>query len=176
MAQEQLTAIKGVSETLQDVAKPIADYMDSFCAQHLDAEYAALGRKLLVKLSRKRPSPLLRGDSVIWAGPILYTLGRVNFLFDPKQKIHMTGDQLSTLIGIPKSTIANKSRVICDMFNLGPFTPEFCRQDMLQNNPLVWMIRVNGFHVDARTQPPEIQAEARRLGLIPEVDSAQSAS
>ena len=31
------------------------------------------------------------------------------------------------------------------------------------------MISVDGFIVDARKMPPEIQAEARRRGLIPEL-------
>ena len=33
------------------------------------------------------------------------------------------------------------------------------------------MISVDGFIVDARTLPPEIQAEARRRGLIPDLRS-----
>ena len=40
---------------------------DPFCAEHLDAEYGELVRKLVGKLARKRPSPLARGDLRIWA-------------------------------------------------------------------------------------------------------------
>jgi hypothetical protein len=32
---------------------------------------------------------------------------------------------------------------------------------------MAWLISVNGFIVDARTMPPEVQAEAYRKGLIP---------
>jgi hypothetical protein len=32
---------------------------------------------------------------------------------------------------------------------------------------MAWMISVDGFIVDARTMSPEVQAEARRRGLIP---------
>jgi hypothetical protein len=36
-------------------------------------------------------------------------------------------------------------------------------------NPMAWMISVDGFIVDARTMPPDVQAEARRRGLIPDL-------
>jgi hypothetical protein len=36
---------------------------------------------------------------------------------------------------------------------------------------MAWMIEVNGLVVDARMLPPELQAEARRRGLIPDLDA-----
>jgi hypothetical protein len=36
---------------------------------------------------------------------------------------------------------------------------------------MAWMISVDGFVVDARTMPPEVQAEARRRGLIPDLST-----
>ncbi|MBI2828320.1 MAG: hypothetical protein HYX77_03475, partial [Acidobacteria bacterium] len=47
--------------------------------------------------------------------------------------------------------------------------PAFCRRALLESNPLAWMISVNGFIVDARTMPPEVQQAARRRGLIPDL-------
>jgi len=32
-----------------------------------------------------------------------------------------------------------------------------------------WLVEVDGLIVDARMLPPELQAEARRLGLIPDM-------
>src|SRR5207253_1607279 len=55
--------------------------------------------------------------------------------------------------------------------NTGQFDPDFCRRDLLARNPLAWMIEVNGLVVDARILPPELQAEARRRGLIPDLDA-----
>ncbi len=46
---------------------------DAVCLEHLDIEYADLCRRVVGKLGRKRPSPLLRGDLRIWAS----TLDRV---------------------------------------------------------------------------------------------------
>ena len=44
-----------------DVERVVA-LTDGFCAEHLDAEYAWLCARVVAKLARKRPSPLLRGD------------------------------------------------------------------------------------------------------------------
>jgi hypothetical protein len=139
---------------------------DPFCAEYLDAEYGELLRKLVAKLARKRPSPLVRGDLRIWAGAAIYTVGSVNFLFDRTQHPHMTGDDLSALTGVPKSTLANKAKLIRDVLRIGQLDPELCRRELLASNPLAWMISVNGFIVDARTMPAEVLAEARRRGLI----------
>jgi hypothetical protein len=37
----------------------------------------------------------------------------------------------------------------------------------LEDNPLAWMVMVNGFIVDVRDMPREVQEEAFRKGLIP---------
>ena len=147
----------------------IVKLTDPFCAEHLDAEYGELVRKLVAKLARKRPSPLARGDLRIWAGAAIYSVGSVNFLFDRTQRPHLTGDDLSALTGVPKSTLANKAKLIRDALRIGQLEPEFCRGDLLASNPMAWMISINGSIVDARTMPREVQAEARRHGLIPDL-------
>jgi hypothetical protein len=40
---------------------------------------------------------------------------------------------------------------------------------MLDENPLAWIVEVNGLPVDVRSMPREVQEEAYRLGLIPYV-------
>jgi hypothetical protein len=47
--------------------------------------------------------------------------------------------------------------------------PEYSRSDMLDQNPMVWMIQVNDLIVDARWLPEALQVEAWRRGLIPYV-------
>lgn len=162
-----------IPESLRRQTQEIFKLTDRFCAEHLDAEYADLCRKLVARLARKRPSPLVRGDLRIWVGGVIYVVGSVNFLFDRTQRPHLTGDQLSHLTGIPKSTLANKGRLIRDVLRIGAFEPEFCRREILESHPMAWMISVNGLIVDARTMPPEIQAEARRRGLIPDLPAPQ---
>ncbi len=157
-----------IPETLRHKVDQIFEISDPLCAEHLDAEYGELVRKLVARLARKRPSPLARGDFGIWAAAAIYAVGHLNFLFDRTQRPHLTADDLSALTGIPKSTLANKAKLIRDVLRIGPMEPEFCRRELLASNPMAWMITVNGFVVDARTMPPELQAEARRRGLIPD--------
>jgi hypothetical protein len=158
-----------IPAALRHDVEQIFKLTDTFCAEHLDAEYSELVRKLVAKLARKRPSPLSRGDLRIWAAAAIYAVGSVNFLFDRTQRPHLTGDDLSELTGVPKSTLANKAKLIRDVLRIGQMEPEFCRHELLASNPMAWMIQVNGFIVDARTMPPEVQAEARRRGLIPDL-------
>jgi hypothetical protein len=98
----------------------------------------------------------------------------VNFLFDRTQRPHLTGDDLSRMTGVPKSTLANKAKLIRDFLSIGQLEPEYCRRELLRSNLLAWMIQVDGLLVDARTLPPELQAEARRRGLIPPLPPATS--
>jgi hypothetical protein len=109
---------------------------DRFCAEQLDAEYRELCRRLIARLARKRPSPLERGEPLIWAAGAVYELGSANFLFDRSCEPFMTGDQFAAALGV------------------------------------AWLVAVDGFIVDARQLPPELQAEARRQGLIPHITEA----
>src|SRR5699024_6068698 len=125
--------------------------------------------KLAAKLARKRPSPLLRGDRRIWAAGIVYAIGRVNFLADPSQKPPLRTDDLADLLGVKQTTMASKGRLIMDTLRIGLMDPELSRRDMLDKNPMTWLLEVNGFLVDARQLLPELQVQAWRQGLIPYV-------
>jgi hypothetical protein len=163
-----------IPEAVRHEAEEIITLTDGFCAEHLDGEYGELCRKLVAELARKRPSPLVRGDLHIWAGAVIYTLGSINFLFDRTQRPHLTADQLSQRLGLSKSTLAAKAKRIQDLLRMVPLEPRYCRRALLADNPLAWMISVNGFLVDARTMPPQIQEEARRRGLIPDLAKEMS--
>jgi Domain of unknown function (DUF6398) len=142
---------------------------DAFCAEHMDAEYGKLCRLLVARLARRRPSPLGRGAVHIWAAAVVYTVGSINFLFDPSQRPHLRGEQIAELTGVASSTLTNKSRRIRDLLSLQQVDPSLCRQELLRNHPYAWMVEVDGLIVDARTLPPELRAEAARRGLIPDV-------
>jgi len=146
----------------------IVSITEQFCRQHLDAEYAALCLKLTAKLARKRPSPLVRGDRGIWAAGIVYAIGRVNFLADPSQHPHLRTDVLADLLGVKQTTMTNKGRLIADTLRIALMDPEFSRRDMIDKNPMTWL-QIDGFLVDARHLPPELQMEAWQRGLIPYV-------
>lgn len=165
------------SESVPNVAKPayiaIIELTDAVCSQHLNEEYAELARRLAATLARKRPSPLLRGKPEIWACAILYALGTVNFLFDPTQTPHMRADELCAVFGVKQSSGANKARQIRDMLKIVQFDPDWCLPSNLDDNPLVWMLQVNGFWVDIRSMPREVQVLAYEKGLIPYIPADQ---
>lgn len=161
----------GLGET---VAADLA-VTDLACEEHLDGEYAELCRSLVDRLARKRPSPLVRGDTRIWAAGVVYTVGSINFLFDRSQTPHLRTDELAERLGVAKSTMANKSARIRALLGLSWYEPELTRRSMLERNPLAWLVTVNGIPVDARALPGELQDEARRLGLIPDLDDRRVA-
>jgi hypothetical protein len=156
-----------VPVALQPVFAEITGITSRFCAEHLDEEYTRLCSKLAAKLARKRPSPLGRGDRRIWAAAIIYAIGRVNFLADPAQRPHLRTEELADLLGVKQTTMANKGRLIMDTVGIGLLDPQYSRSDMLDQNPMAWMLQVDGLVVDVRWLPQEIQIEAWRRGLIP---------
>jgi hypothetical protein len=93
----------------------------------------------------------------------------VNFLFDRSQPLHLSGDDLSDLTGVPKSAMANKAKQIRDLLGLGRLDVEFWRRDMIERHPSAWYVQVDGLIVDAPMLPAELQQECRRRGLIPDL-------
>lgn len=162
-------ATQKVPAAVRPVFDDITQITRTFCTKHLDAEYARLCDKLAGKLARKRPSPLLRGDRRIWAAGIVYAIGRVNFLADPAQQPHLRTDELARLLGVRQTTMANKGRLIMDTLGIGLLDPQYCRGELLDRNPLVWMLEVDGLIVDARWLPEAVQIQAWQRGLIPYV-------
>ena len=45
--------------------------------------------------------------------------------------------------------------------------PNWTLPSRLADNPMAWLIQVNGLIVDARQAPREVQEEAFRRGMIP---------
>ena len=128
---------------------------------------AAVKRHVVAKLARKRPSPILSGRAPSWAGAVIYALGQVNFLFDSTTKPYATADDLSAAFGVSKSTLGNKAKQVRDFLKMDWGKTEFLREDMIEANPMVWFIRVDGIVLDARHAPPEIQLQALVNGFIP---------
>ena len=158
-----------VPNAVRPYADQIVAVTDAVCLEHLDAEYAELCRKVVGKLGRKRPSPLMRGNQGIWAAGVVYAVGQLNFVFDPAQTPHATADQLSGWLGVKKSTMANKAKLIRDTLQLSDFDSEFMRRDLVAASPLTWLLEVDGLLVDIRHAPVQFQVRAFELGLIPYV-------
>jgi hypothetical protein len=165
----ELAALK-IPVALRPRVSETIDIADAFCAEHLDAEYGELCRRLIARLARKRPSPLERGEPRIWAAGAVYALGSINFLFDRSSEPFMTADELAAGLGVAKTTMANKARRIRDVLVIAPMEPELSRREVLAE--LAWLVELDGFIVDARRLPRALQAEACRLGLVPDIAEA----
>ena len=159
-----------VPKTMQTKYNEITALTDAVCTEHLNAEYADLARKLTAKLARKRPSPLVSGRANSWACGIIYALGQVNFLFDQSQAPHIPAKDLCALFGVATSTGGNKAKAVRDAVgHMTRWDSEWMIASMVEENPLVWMIEVDGFLMDGRTAPLDIQVEAYQRGMIPYV-------
>lgn len=156
-----------VPKAMQPAYAAIVALTEPFCHQYLNDEYATLCRALAAALARKRPSPLMRGKPEIWACGIIYALGTINFLFDRSQTPHMRADELCATFGVGQSSGANKAKLIRDMFGMFQLDPRWSLPSLVDQNPLVWLLEVNGLIVDVRHMPREVQEIAYKKGLIP---------
>ena len=145
----------------------ITQLTDTFSQASLNDEYAQMCRQLTATLCRKRPSPLSQGKAATWACGIIHALGTVNFLFDASQTPHVPASQIASYFGLSSSTMQAKSKQIRDLLDMYQMDPQWTLPSMVDQNPLIWMLEVNGLIMDVRHAPREIQEEAFRKGLIP---------
>ena len=158
-----------ISAQMRPVYEEIAGMIEEYCEKYLNEEYLELCLRLLEKLCRKRPSPLLKGRRNTWAAGIVYAIAANNFIFDKSMPIHLTADELSRPFGIAPSTAGNKAAEIRKLIRMSHWDTEWLLKELVEDNPAIWMLSVDGFIVDARDLPLEFQQEAARRGLIPYV-------
>ena len=152
-------------EEKDEVMGVIVGLLDHFCKEHLYEEYAVLCRKLAEKLARKRPSPLLQGSPNAWASGIVRAVGGVNFLHDKSQTPFMRSTDIDHYLGTSPSSGAAKLAAIRKMFRMHQLDPNWTLPSRLEDNPMVWMLQVNGFMMDVRHAPREVQEIAFNKGL-----------
>ena len=160
-----------VPKKMQPVYEAVTEWTESFCKATLSDEYATLAYEMAAALSRKRPSPLLQGSAKTWASGIVLALGRVNFLFDPERKPHLTVARFCDLFGVSQSAAFAKARKVEHALKIIPMDPKWTLPSQLEDNPFARFLAVNGVVVDVRMLPKEIQEKAFRAGLIPYVPS-----
>lgn len=145
----------------------IVELTDQFAQQHLNDEYAQLIRQATAALCRKRPSPLEKGQAKSWACGIAHAVGMVNFLFDSSQTPHISAKNLYGWFGVAESTGQGKSKVVRDTLKMRQFDSTWCLPSRVEDNPLIWLLSVNGLIMDIRRAPLGAQVEAYTKGLIP---------
>ena len=144
----------------------IVALLDGFCERHLNDEYAEVCRRLAASMCQD-DSPVLKGKAASWACGIAYAAGRVNFLNDPSQDPHMKPEEIANAFGVSPATMHAKCKDISEGLELMPFDPEFTVASRLAENPLIWILKVNGVMTDIRVCPREAQVVAYEQGLIP---------
>jgi hypothetical protein len=142
---------------IESISQMLIKSTSDFCDKYLDEEYKNLCIKMIEKMKRKRNVPFVSGKLEIWAAAIIYSIGSVNFLFDKSFKPYATADDICNYFGTSKSTTSQKSKLIRDMFKMGYFSSEFQTARMNDSNPFSNMVMINGFIVDKRMLPEEIQ-------------------
>lgn len=163
MKNKSLTVPKVMQEKYDEITKIIA----GFCEKNLNEEYELVCFQLCAALCRKRPSPLLSGRATTWACGIVHAIGTVNFLFDSAQNPTMNAKEFYEGFGISGGTGSAKSKQIRDTMKIGIFDSDWTLPSRIEDNPFAWMVSVNGFDMDVRHAPREIQEEAFKRGLIP---------
>jgi Domain of unknown function (DUF6398)/Plasmid pRiA4b ORF-3-like protein len=163
----QATKSETVPQAMQEKFDRITALTDAFAQQHLNQEYAQMIRFATAALCRKRPSPLASGKDATWACGLTHAIGMVNFLFDPTQTTHISASEIYQIFGVSASTGQAKSKIVRDALNMSQFDPNWCLPSKMDDNPLAWMIEVNGFIMDARSAPRQLQEAAYAKGLIP---------
>jgi hypothetical protein len=158
-----------VPEALQGKVTSLMERIDGFCEGHLDGEYRQLIHAAVAALARKRPSPLLKGREPSLCAGVVHAIGMANLLFERSQTPHCRAPDIYAYFEVSPQTGLAHSKKVRDLLKIGPFSPRWTRSSHLDDSPLAWMLEVDGFLVDIRTMPVELQVEACARGLIPYV-------
>jgi hypothetical protein len=94
-------------------------------------------------------------------------VGWVNFLHDKSQTPYMRLSDIDAHFGVSESSGAAKLVAIRKMLKIHQLDPNWTLPSRLADNPMVWMIQYNGFLMDVRHAPREVQEIAFNKGLIP---------
>lgn len=156
-----------ISEEIKEKRDEIIAILKPICEKHLNTEYAEISQRMIETLAEIPLTPISKGRSNSWAAAVVYAVGRVNFLFDPSQTPHLKATDLCKLFNVSQNTASAKAKQIMDDLDITLMNPEWTVNSLTDNNPMIWMVMVNGMFVDIRHMPREIQEQAYRQGIIP---------
>ena len=107
------------------------------------------------------------GKPETWACGIVRTIGWVNFLDDSSRRPHLKLTAIDKAFGVAESTGQGKSKAIRTMLKIRQFDHRWTLPGRMDDNPMIWMLEVNGLIMDIRRCPREAQEVAFEKGLIP---------
>ncbi len=158
--------IEALPQRLRKVFKEIAALTDACCDQHLSESYKDLCQEMAAAVCIA-DLPVTRGKIEGWACGVTHAVGWMNFLSDPNTQPYMSSEELAKAFGISQATMSAKFRLIRDRLGLFRLHPSWCLPELMDDNPMIWMLEVNGFLMDIRDAPREAQEVAFDEGLIP---------
>jgi hypothetical protein len=167
VAATRIMTIYQVPKAMQEKYSAIVAQTDQFAAKYLNAEYQQLVNRAIAALCRKKPSPLVSGSESSWAAAVIHAIGTANFLFDRSQTPHCSANTIYDFFGISPGTGQAKSKKIRELLKIRHFSVEWTLPSKVGDNPMIWMLHVNGMLVDVRHMPREVQEIAFQKGLIP---------
>jgi uncharacterized protein DUF6398 len=100
-------------------------------------------------------------------------LGKINFLSDRSTQPYMTMADLCTAFGVGQATASAKAQLILRTLRTHQLDPKWSLLSLLDMNPLVWMIEINGILIDLRNMPRDVQEIAYAKGMIPYIPGDQ---
>ncbi len=86
----------------------------------------------------------------------------------------MRSTDIDYCLGTSISSGAAKLAAIRKMFGMRQLDPNWTLPSRLDDNPMVWLLKVNGFTLDVRHAPREVQEIAFNKGLIPYIPADRS--
>lgn len=145
-------------EKLKKRVETITNLVDAFCKEKLNEDYFVILQKVIAKLSRKRPSPLLRGKEAIWAAGIVHAVGHINFLGDKSFEPYATVNDMCAYFDTKSSTVGSKAAEIRKLLKLNRMTSgDYMIPSRRESNPIFNMVMVDGFMMPISSLPPEYQ-------------------
>jgi hypothetical protein len=76
---------------------------------------------------------------------------------------------------VSAATGAAKARVVQDALGTYPFDPEWSTPALMRQNPLAWMVEIDGMVLHARSLPLDIQEQLVEMGVIPPISGCDAA-
>ena len=134
--------IEAVPEQLRHVCRKIAALTDACCDQRRTESYKDLCREMAAAVCMA-DLPVTRGKIESWACGVTHAVGWMNFLSDPNTQPYISSDELAKAFGISQATMYAKFRLIRDRLDLCPLHPKWCLPELMDDNPMIWMLEVN---------------------------------
>lgn len=160
-------SVDDLSEEMLSRFDSIAMLINQFCTQHDAFSFAILCMDMSISLCVQFPELVRRGKVESWAGGIVHALALVNFLSDASSEPYIKMADIKAFFGVSQGTIQSKSMQIRDLFGTYQMDPIWSLPELLLENPMLWIVPMDGLLVDVRQAPLKTQQKALDAGLIP---------